>query len=250
MSDPSAVTSPTGPEAYAQAQSVAVSHLPGVIYRSRADPPYAVEWMVGQLETLTGYNASDFSEGGMMTFANVLHPDDLPRVMDEITACIEQQRSWDVEYRVQHRNGSLTWVRGFGGAVFSADRKIAYLEGVIIDINERQLAKAALEDVAKELEDRNRTMTRGVKHLLDTLQSIDILSINASIEAARAGSAGRGFAIVAEEMKRLTEDAGVAVAEIRQMIGDQRVDRAKGADDASDLAKRLSRADAVAHPDH
>ena len=50
-----------------------------------------------------------------------------------------------------------------------------------------------------------------------------LLSVNASIEAARAGQHGRGFAVVAEEVRNLSNISGKAADEIRQLLIDSRI---------------------------
>jgi methyl-accepting chemotaxis protein len=49
-------------------------------------------------------------------------------------------------------------------------------------------------------------------------QKTDILSLNASIESTRAGEAGRGFALVADEIRNMAENSKQSSQEIRDMI--------------------------------
>jgi methyl-accepting chemotaxis protein len=56
----------------------------------------------------------------------------------------------------------------------------------------------------------------------DIVGKTQLLSFNASIEAARAGQHGRGFAVVAEEVGNLAQTSGSAAKEIRALIEDSR----------------------------
>lgn len=80
--------------------------------------------------------------------------------------------------------------------------------------------------IEKIFEQTNRTNTSSqkIKGATDMISSIaeetNLLSLNASIEAARAGDQGRGFAVVANEIQHLAEQTGETTESIAEMVGE------------------------------
>lgn len=92
-------------------------------------------------------------------------------------------------------------------------------------LGDAERTRTTTESMASRIAELSGHANR-IGELLEVIRDVadrsDLLALNGSLEATRAGEAGRGFALVAGEMRRLAERVTSTVGDVRSLVGDIR----------------------------
>lgn len=144
---------------------------------------------------------------------NIDHITEISAVIQEISAGAEE-----ISASASHVN-SVTQ-----DAVGDANQGMQLIHKLVVQNNTIEKSMSDITQVSGSLVKGSDN----IQEIVTTIRSIagqtNLLALNAAIEAARAGEAGRGFSVVAEEVRKLAEQSAVATNHIEDIISKMTTD--------------------------
>ena len=100
----------------------------------------------------------------------------------------------------------------------AADHGAELMNNAMEKMNGIEQSVANSAQVVKKLGENSKQIGQIVESISAIADQTNLLALNAAIEAARAGEAGRGFSVVAEEVRKLAEQSQLSAEEIKERI--------------------------------
>ena len=110
---------------------VLIENMPGMGYACLNDTDWTMQFVSKGSIEVTGYRPEDFIENNVISFNDIIYPDDRRHVWDQVQEALTQQRKYRLLYRILTSSGDLKWVWEQGVGVFSREGRLLSLQGFI-----------------------------------------------------------------------------------------------------------------------
>lgn len=199
-----------------------IQNIPGVVYRCLVDEYWTTVFMSDSIQSLSGYPSSDFLEPNRKrTFSEIIHPEDRIHVSNIIQNAIDTTDTFVLNYRIIQKSGEIRWVLEYGGLVFDEEKKVKFLDGVILDNTDRRMIEEALIESKEKAEMAAITKTTFLANMSHEIRT----PMNAIIGFTEVLLAGELYGNQKKQLETVKNSAKSLLRLLNDVLNSAKLDR-------------------------
>lgn len=156
-----------------QLQSI-VNRSPALVFVWRVEPGvWPVEFVSENVRQVLGYTADDFLSG-RVSWVEITHPDDIPRLEKEVASLLERgRREFSQSYRLIKKSGEIVYMEDRNLVLPGSDGIPSRIQSIVLDVTQRKQVELQLEDTTRQLQSRQEELQRKNIALHEILAQIE-----------------------------------------------------------------------------
>lgn len=161
-----------------------MDNLPGMAFRCKYDQHWTMIFLSQACKDLTGYAKEDLLWNKMLSYVDLVFPDDRKWVENTVQKAVDKHKRYQVEYRIVDKAGKIKWMYEQAKAYVNKNGEIEFIEGIILDITSRKYAEKVQRAVGliaemsvQKIDFDNQTYFRNVQNLITSFMNAEYFSV-------------------------------------------------------------------------